>query len=1661
MPNLDDLQQAAAATRDMRDAARVTLRARTLRLHVVEQELARVRRDVPPQHEGNDPAVGLERERRELQSAIDAAKQDLARGREDTARIIGSAFTLDPTGLVAQLDDAVPFVLLPVRIETKFASDQQGHSLLVRIFPDDIAIAHHEKTLTVAEQAAGQTYWKTNARANAAATPEERERLRTGAWNLLASRYGAYRAGWITRETQPAGWSDDEKDPDALVFPLIETKPLTWTDTPRSPVMPDQFAIVLERAGTSRTVFGAWIPDDLALGPDPLQAEGFLTRDKVTGRLLISDDLRWLIDFNLAVSVGMAVRIPITPQEHAEGFDRVLALGLRLSTDRQASTTLLAQLFESHRYSQGLSIVPQGAPTNNTDAAASGLTTARESIEETYALEQDTKPFPVSAEPMQQTDGQRLADALGLPIAAIRAIPNARRLDVAQSVAMNRALWGATMGNFVKEMLDGTFAASDIERVRLFMTELVHGRGPLPAIRVGSQPYGLLVTSSFDDWAWSDLERSIDGDFWDRLQTQFGLLRTHWRGAATAHVRYVGNRDAKGQPLDPFDTLINIVGLQASSVEYWSRTGVPDSYLKALAAYTGNDPDLVNDWIANAKNNRILELTNAHMRLSKTAKINGVLFLDKPDRVTFPVIDGDPVVPLSETREIRAFDGALGHNYIDWLASASSADLQNQHFAGADGKAVAAPTALLYQMLRVATLAELYTASRFLTERIRPELLVGAPAVGDLPNVAAPVLMPAHFTQIDTAKLGVTAESTTAGDYLLAKARLPIEIIEMPPEAAPLARLTDALAMLARVPTAGLERLFAEHLDTVSYRLDAWLTGMLARRLTIQRERLSRRQAATDTYLGAYGWVLDVRASTDRQAVPADVIPAELQPAIDGPVVSFTNNGGFVQAPSLPHAVTAAVLRNAYLTHAEPTRKDHMAVNLSSSRVRMALEYVEGLQNGQELGALLGYQLERGLHEGHPGVELDQYIYVLRARFPLLSNKLTPTPDGVPAEVVEARNVINGYDLLDVVKDQAYPYSLTGLPSATSGAIDSTAAMAIAQEIDRLRDAMDAVGDLLLAESVHQVVQGNYARARGAVQAMTDGEAPTLPEVIQSPRSGKSLTHRVALFLDVAAVTGWQAALTPRAAANAALNHWLATILPAAADVQWMVTNGVAAPEFVDLTSLDLEPIDIVLMSGDRVGDLSSALEQLQVYDFRRTRGVKDDVATCFFEKSEPSIPDAQALVFDPDRAQPGKRALGSLLPLLKALRRIICGVRPLGARDLMRATEAQQAHPDNPQGHNGIAPPLKDLIELRGRVEAAHAALAAERLALQTLMAAMKPLSDALEADPTLAVQAAWPALLTQVQARLRTLVTYGIPEAMPQTGLDVSRFLVLGTFAQAVALESALAGKLAQARAKLDLTFTDPLPATPDAAALETGRRLSARVDAIGDAARLLLGSEYVIVPLFGAHAERIAELDAATATPIEPDPLAIESWLQSLARVRPQMQAWDTIATYHDWLRSSILPATPMQLPVAAGARWIGGIYSDTVKADDVASIVLLGVAPDWHAPVSGLLVDEWIELVPGLNETTGLAMHINRPNAVAPQAILVAVAPKRTGHWDWPDLVAILHDTLDRARLRAVEPDHIGYPYFQLLPPIVTAFNNTFLMATAKFATAAASAIAVKP
>jgi hypothetical protein len=100
-------------------------------------------------------------------------------------------------------------------------------------------------------------------------------------------------------------------------------------------------------------------------------------------------------------------------------------------------------------------------------------------------------------------------------------------------------------------------------------------------------------------------------------------------------------------------------------------------------------------------------------------------------------------------------------------------------------------------------------------------------------------------------------------------------------------------------------------------------------------------------------------------------------------------------------------------------------------------------------------------------------------------------------------------------------------------------------------------------------------------------------------------------------------------------------------------------------------------------------------------------------------------------------------------------------------------------------------------------------------------------------------------------------------------------------------------------------------------------------------------------------------------------------------------------------------------------------------------------DATAAQCGLLVDEWSESVPTREEVTGLAFNYDAPNSAPPQALLLAVTPHETGSWDWDDLVESVLDTFRRARLRAVEPEHVDglAGIGTLLPAVVAEFSTS--------------------
>ncbi len=85
---------------------------------------------------------------------------------------------------------------------------------------------------------------------------------------------------------------------------------------------------------------------------------------------------------------------------------------------------------------------------------------------------------------------------------------------------MQIALWPATLGYMMDTLLAPVFSERPIAATRQFFTRYVSGRGPLPALRIGDQPYGILPAVAFARLDW----------FAERVDRASPASRPRWRG---------------------------------------------------------------------------------------------------------------------------------------------------------------------------------------------------------------------------------------------------------------------------------------------------------------------------------------------------------------------------------------------------------------------------------------------------------------------------------------------------------------------------------------------------------------------------------------------------------------------------------------------------------------------------------------------------------------------------------------------------------------------------------------------------------------------------------------------------------------------------------------------------------------------------------------------------------------------------------------------------------------------------------------------------------------------------------------------------------------------------------------------------------------------------
>ena len=95
------------------------------------------------------------------------------------------------------------------------------------------------------------------------------------------------------------------------------------------------------------------------------------------------------------------------------------------------------------------------------------------------------------------------------------------------------------------------------------------------------------------------------------------------------------------------------------------------------------------------------------------------------------------------------------------------------------------------------------------------------------------------------------------------------------------------------------------------------------------------------------------------------------------------------------------------------------------------------------------------------------------------------------------------------------------------------------------------------------------------------------------------------------------------------------------------------------------------------------------------------------------------------------------------------------------------------------------------------------------------------------------------------------------------------------------------------------------------------------------------------------------------------------------------------------------------------------------------------------MAGIVLDHWIERIPYMEQTAGLAFTFDQPDAEAPQALLLAVSTKdsRDKYWSEDMLLRTVKSTVHLVKSRSVEPDNLKeHSWTSGLFPLIDYVDN---------------------
>lgn len=1478
--------------------------------------------------------------------------------------------------LVQNLNDRYPILFFPVRVETAFAQTN-GPELWVRIFPDDIAVDTHEPDLTEDEIIAGTQYWQTVANAT-----EQVEK--TNAWDLVARSYGAPRAAWVVLQTQPDSLGN---------FPALNPKSSAWTKQPVSNVMPDAFVVyAYDRSDNVISRQTAMIPDELKLGIDPgLDPEtDELSFDSdgssgLENDLRANDDVKWMIDFDVAIAKGLGIKIQITDSQYTRGFKKILVVGVKASLNQADSQKRLEDLINNHHYTDGFALLKQGTSTNNTATQAAGYTFHEQGSLVSHSVEREGPLFTPVYVQRNKKDGQLLCEALGIEFETLEHIFQAGGSDISSAMSLNSALFQVSLGYAANEHLP-IFTSSRAEnnrQLRSFFTDYIRGRGALPSIRSGTQPYGVLPASVFSRMNWSGDPNA--GLFYN-IYNFSNTLNTQFTAVLESASGITMNETGPGSLTQQYT---NILSQHAVSTEYVQRIGMgAGSIWNSLEYAALANKELSRYWLSEqvAQMNAIYGALKLPIPL-KNARALHINYLDKQQRVVESDLVAPAAVPLDQPLPKIGKD----LNFLELLSEATFNELRDEDFKrfGLEEEEVRHLLSknVLYQFARQSLMLEAFEAA------------------GELLELPAAALSEKEIINIFEDKEYESPEGEM-GHLSFGQSRL--QIMEMPyggyekvsdylssgdlkPEGA-VVNWLDARASLRQVAQASIRELnllTAEILDTSAYRMDTWRLSLVNQRLNAIRgitEGSSTRYKGI--YLGAYGWVTDIKpAAKNTVGTPAHN---------DGTVYEVAGNRGFIHAPSINQAVTAAVLRSGYNDRAKSTMSDPFSVNLSSERLRAALDIMEGIRNGQELGVLLGYEFERRMLElGVQGENPQQNIYSLRKKYSQTNTVIETTPLTIGS--VKARNVVNGMAMIEQYKQLTKDDFLDD--SGIFVGRDFTA-----NQIEWVWNILDAVGDLAMSEGMFHIVQGNPVKGGAIMQAASKGSIIAEPDVIDTIKTGIEVPQRFTLHFNTQSSlsNNWDAiAETPRYLAESNIGRWLSELLPDPSGICCLVqVADQVDPSPIAVADLGIQAIDLMYMVNETLADDDSVLSLLIKRYYRTLNGL---------DKSAELKVIYGAVIED-------KYSFNEIHAILVYARKLVTACRPINTHDYMTPQEA------------GAVEKSYVVDEFEERIDAAR----------QDLSAAISNLEYHLNNFSFAGVKDA-----------LFNLSFYNIEQT-------IYEFVNDETPEDEAALIAWANAALAEAQKRYTESELPTGTTLPGA-----GDYQEAYITKAIQRFKTLFGAAFAPVPLFEFNNQAAlipTMVDANNLLADHGDDLVVDQWLAGLAKVREMVANYEllnlVVQTLNpDYIDSRVIKPVQVPYDISGQDRWMALSVSGPANLKEgvvaIGADLYSGYAIS-NVSQAGIVIDEWTDIIPNREETTGISFHHNQPNAKAPQCLILGLSPQITGSWSWNDIVDMLNETFELAKARGLSYEQIsGTALGQILPlsniPVATHGNAIALSA----------------